>query len=458
MLKIIPLLVLTSSMAFAQTKPSDDNTKNDIRYNLNNSGSHYVKVTFTNQIWLRLNENNPGTTVLGDAASNTFDIGLRRTRMQLFGQVTDRIFFYTQFGMNNFNKANGFPAYNTNGTPSNRKVAAFFHDALGEYEVQRKGNNFIRFGAGLTIVNGLSRFSQPSIGTIMTMDVPVFAQATVDQTDIFSRKLAVYSRGQIGKLNYRVAIADPFPIETSGATPPGLGVNSVFAQKKHKKQFDGLLIYNFFDTEDNTAPGYMTGTYLGKRKVLNLEAGFISQKNATWRREGADTLYGNMNLWSVAAYADMPVNKDKGSAVSGYVGYFHTDYGKGYLRYNGSMNPGTGTTQPIAGVSGTHGNTYPMFGTGNVIYTQAGYKFKDRLLGNQGTLMPFVSLQHADYERLSDAMKVYNVGVNWLIKGQNGKLTLNYENRPVYKTSIVANELAKDGRRGSWILQYQISI
>jgi len=458
MFKVISLLVLTSTVVMAQIKPTDDNTRNDIRYNLNPSGSHYVKATFTNQTWLRLNENNPGTTVLTDPANNTFDIGLRRTRMQLFGQITDRIFFYTQFGMNNFNKVNGFPGYNTAGTPSNRKVAAFFHDALGEYEVQRKGNSFIRFGGGLTIVNGLSRFSQPSIGTIMTMDVPVFAQATVDQTDQFSRKLAVYSRGQIGKINYRVSVADPFPIETNGSVPPALGTNSVFAQKRHKKQFDGLLIYNIFDTEDNTAPGYMTGTYLGKRKVLNLEAGFITQKNGTWRKEGADTLYSNMKLWSVAVYTDMPVNKEKGTAVSGYAGYFHTDYGKGYLRYNGSMNPATGTTMPISGVSGTQGNAYPMFGTGNVVYAQAGYKLKDGLLGSQGTLMPFASLQHADYERLKDPMNLYNLGINWLIKGHNGKLTLNYENRPVYKAGAIPNELVKDGRKGSWILQYQVSI
>lgn len=450
--------MLTSSIALAQVKPTDDNTKNDIRYNLNTSGSHYVKVTFTNQTWLRLNENNPGTTVLSDPASNTFDIGLRRTRLQLFGQITNRVFFYTQFGMNNFNKTNGFPGYNTTGTPSNRKVAAFFHDALGEYEVQRKGNSFIRFGGGLTIVNGLSRFSQPSIGTIMTMDVPVFAQATVDQTDQFSRKLAVYSRGQIGKINYRLSVADPFPIETNGSAPPALGANSAFSQKKHKKQFDGLFIYNIFDTEDNTTPGYMTGTYLGKRKVLNIEAGFMAQKNATWRKESTDTLYSNMNLWSIAAYTDMPVNKEKGTAVSGYLGYFHTDYGKGYLRYNGSMNPATGTTLPITGVSGTQGNAYPMFGTGNVVYAQAGYKLKDGLLGSQGTLMPFASLQRSDYERLKDPMNLYNLGVNWLIKGHNGKLTLNYENRPVYKASTVANEIAKDGRKGAWILQYQVSI
>lgn len=458
MKKVLCSILLASSGVMAEIKPTDDNNKSDIRYSLNPSGSHYVKFTFTNQAWFRFNENNPGTTVLTDPASNTFDIGLRRTRMQLFGQITDRVFFYTQFGLNNFNKTNGFPGYNTAGTPSNRKVAAFFHDALGEYEIQRKGNSFIRFGGGLTVVNGLSRFSQPSIGTIMTMDVPIFAQATVDQTDQFARKLAIYSRGQVGKFNYRIAVADPFPIETNGAVPPVLGGNAVFAQKKHKKQLDGLLIYNIFDTEDNTTPGYMTGTYLGKRKVWNVEAGFIAQKNATWRREGADTLYSNMNLWSVASYLDMPLDTEKGTAVSGYLGFFHMDYGKGYLRYNGSMNPATGTTLPIAGASGTHGNAYPMFGTGNVTYAQAGYKFKDGLLGSQGTLMPFASVQRSDYERLKDPMNLYNVGVNWIIKGNNAKLTLNYENRPVYKNGVVANELVKDGRKGAWILQYQVSI
>ncbi len=442
----------------SQVKLTDDNNKSDIRYNLNPSGSHYVKFTFINQAWFRLNENNPGSTVLTDPASRTFDIGLRRTRMQLFGQITDRIFFYTQFGLNNFNKTNGFPGYNTAGTPSNRKVGAFFHDALGEYEAQRKGNNFIRFGGGLTIVNGLSRFSQPSISTIMTLDVPIFAQVTVDQTDQFARKLAVYSRGQIGKINYRISLADPFPIETNGAVPPVLNSNSVFAQKKHKKQFDGLLIYNLFDTEDNTTPGYMTGTYLGKRKIWNIEAGFIAQKNATWRKEDVDTLYSSMNLWSVASYLDLPINKDKGTAVSAYLGYFHTDYGKGYLRYNGSMNPATGTTLPLTGVSGTQGNAYPMFGTGNVIYTQAGYKLKEGFLGNLGTLMPYASLQYSNYDRLRDPVILYNLGVNWLMKGHNGKLTLNYENRPVYKNSTISNELERDVRKGSWVLQYQVSI
>lgn len=448
-----------SVSAFASTPENSKPKPTDLRYNLNESGSNYVKMTFLNQTWLRFNDNNPGTTVAGNPASNTLDIGLRRTRVQLFGQLTVRIFFYTQFGMNNFNKNSTFPAYNNSGTPSNRKIGAFFHDALGEYEILRKGNNFLRLGGGLTIVGGLSRLSQPSISSILTTDVPVFAQVTVDQTDQFGRKLTMYARGQAGKLNYRFAMADPFLIETNGTVPAALSRNAQFSSNGLKKQWNATLIWNIFDTEDNTTPGYMTGTYLGKRKVWNIETGMIYQQNALRRTDGNDTLSIPLKLWSVASYLDMPVNLEKGTAISAYLGYFNTDYGDGYLRYNGIMNPATGTNNPISGASGTHGNAFPMFGTGQVVYFQAGYKFKDRLLGDQGTLLPYVSYQYSDYDRLNNKMIVWNTGVSWLIKGHNGKFSLDYQNRPVYQNNTLnPNQLDKTGRKGAFVLQYQIAI
>ena len=211
--KIIILfwVVLTPFFIFGQSGNSP--TVEEMRLKLNEDGSHYLKWTFINQVWLRYNDSNPGTTVLGEPANQTFDIGLRRTRIQFFGQLTDHVFFYTQFGQNNFNFLAGQNA-NNNG---NRKLQVFFHDALGEYKVW-KDNDKLKLGGGLTITNGLSRFSQPSVSTIMTMDVPVFAQATVDQTDEFSRKLSIYARGQLGKFDYRVVLSDPFPI-TSNGTP-----------------------------------------------------------------------------------------------------------------------------------------------------------------------------------------------------------------------------------------------
>lgn len=462
---LIIFCVLNSHFVFAQqttdssASPKTAPDKTELKYNLNESGSHFFKVTFLNQTWLRFNQSNPGTTVVGDPKDKTFDIGLRRTRIQLFGQINDRVLVYFQFGMNNFNFLNASPAFNTTGTVSNRKIQAFFHDAVAEYLVF-KNRDYLKIGGGLTIVSGLSRFTQPGVSSIMSMDVPVFAQATVDQTDEFARKLSVYARGQVGPFDYRVAVSDPFPIQTNGATPPALGPNANFALKGQTKQVQGMLLYSFFDKESNQTPGYMTGTYLGKKKILNLEAGFISQKKAVWHTgdTATDTVYRTMNLWSVAAFLDMPTKRANGSAINAYLGYFNLDYGRNYLRYNGIMNPASGTTQAVGGLGGTQGNAFPMFGTGKVIYSQIGYLFRQDLLGSNGTLMPYAQAQIGNYDRVNGSMGVYSVGLNWLIKGHNSKLTLDYQNRPYYIALPATGKLDEQGRRGQLVLQYQVFI
>jgi hypothetical protein len=448
MKKYASLLILMFCFTAGHTQPKPIE---ELKLKLNEDGSLYLKFTFLNQVWVRYNDSNPGTTVLSEDAPHTFDIGLRRTRLQFFGQLSGHVFFYTQFGQNNFN----FLSQNA----GNRKLQAFFHDALAEYKIW-KGNDNLKLGGGLTIANGLSRFSQPSVSSIMTMDVPVFAQATVDQTDEFSRKLSLYARGQVGKFDYRVVLSDPFPVTTNGQPKPTLGSNATFAQVGHHKQYQGLFIYNFFDKEANTTP-YMTGTYLGKKKVFNLEAGFITQRNATQAQFTDDNgnpydEFYDMNLWSVAMFYDAPVDTEKGNAISAYAGYFNLDYGQGYLRYNGIMNPADGIiTPPVA--SGSQGNAFPMFGTGNVFYAQFGYLFRPELLGGNGTLMPYASIMSADYERLDGGrMNVWGAGLNWLVKGHNSKITLDFQNRPIYEAE--GGNLVSKGTRNQVVLQYQIFI
>jgi hypothetical protein len=427
--------------------------KEGIIYKINEDGSHYLQATVLNQTWLRFNQNNDGTLVDGIAQNNTFDIGLRRTRMQVFGQINDRAFVYFQFGQNNFNAV-----YNSS---SNRKAAAFFHDALCEFKVSN--NNQLKIGGGLTIANGLSRFSQPSIGTIMTLDVPVFAQTSVDQTDQFSRKLSLYARGQIKQLDYRIAVSDPFPVTSNGATAPTIGPNAVFATKGRNKQFQGYFIWQFFEHEGHTTP-YMTGTHLGKKKILNIAAGAIYQKNALWHKNntGSDTAvqYDNMVHFALESYLDMPLNKEKGTAISAYSGFFMTNYGQNYLRYNGLMNPANGSalnaTNSIVGQGPTYGNAVPMFGTGKVFYGQVGYLLPKDLLGKNGQLLPYASATIAKYDRLQGlTTSTINAGINWLVKGHKTKISLDWQNRPIYK--IVANKVTNDQRKNCLILQYQIS-
>lgn len=436
------LLAILNTMA-QDTTTSKPKPLTELKLNLTPDGSKYIKATFLTQVWLRYNQSNSGTTVNGEPKNSTVDIGLRRTRLQLYGQLTDHVFFYTQFGLNNFN----YLSQNA----GNRKLQAFFHDMLGEYKVF-KGNDKLKLGGGLTILSGLSRFSQPSVGTIMTTDVPVFLQATVDQTDEFARKLSVYARGQLGKLDYRLAFTDPFPIQTNGATPPVPGADAQFSTFGHTHQYQGFLSYNFLEKEPHTTP-YMAGTYLGDRKVLNLEGGVIYQDKASFTRIGADTAYHKMLLWSVALFADMPLQNNK-YAVSAYAGYFNTGYGPNYIRNNGIMNPANGNRE--ATVFNGAGNAYPMFGTGHSVYTQVGLRLPNHLLGKEGgTLLPYLSWRWSDYEKLSSPVNVYNAGVNWLINKHQSKLSLNYELRPVF-TRQTDGSIARNSNAGSAWLQYQV--
>jgi hypothetical protein len=455
---LIVLGLLLSLYSFGQTDaPADSSStspalpaadKDALKFNLNADGSHYFQFNVLNQTWVRFNENNPGTTVENKLKDNSFDIGLRRTRFQIYGQLTDKVFIYFQFGMNNFNSQ-----FNTG---SNRKLHAFFHDALCEYKVS-KGNQ-LKLGGGLTIANGLSRFSQPSVSSIMTMDVPVFAQSTVDQTDEFSRKLSIYARGQVGKFDYRFILSDPFPISSAGnngnLSPQSF---STFSNYGHTLQQQGYIMYQFFEHENHTTP-YMTGTYLGKKKIFNIAVGGIFQKDAMWKWKAPnDTAYQDMKLFAVESFLDMPLSS-KHDAISAYAGFFNTDYGTNYLRYNGLMNPANGRSlMPINYLTGqgpTFGNAYPMFGTGQVIYTQLGYLFPEGKK-TKSRFMPYATFTTAKFDQLQKKqMNVYNAGINCLINGHKSKFTLDWQNRPTYE--IVAGGLKNGPRKNSVVLQYQI--
>ena len=77
-------------------------------------------------------------------------------------------------------------------------------------------------------------------------------------------------------------------------------------------------------------------------------------------------------------------------------------------------------------------------------------QLKDNLIGKT-TLMPYVSMQHANYDRLNSAMNFYDAGINWLLAGHNSKFTLAYQNRPVYN---VSGDLTS--HKSAFIAQYQV--
>ena len=119
------------------------------------------------------------------------------------------------------------------------------------------------------------------------------------------------------------------------------------------------------------------------------------------------------------------------------------------------MNPATGTNSN--GSFNGAGNAFPMYGTGSTLYVQAGYKFRNGLLGNRGTLQPYACAQYSAFQLLKDPMLMYEAGVNWLIEGHRSKISLNYQDRPIFNLNSL-NDYVVTTRRGMVVIQFQISI
>jgi len=420
--------------------------KSGLRYYLDkNDSSRFITLNMTAQFWIRNTENNPYTTVNGAAESNTTDISIRRIRFVMSGALTDRVNFFVQFGQNNLNYL------------SARKAGSFFHDVTADYAVIKKK---FSIGVGLNGWNGPSRFSNISVSSVLVLDPPGYQEVTNDTYDQFVRRLGVYAKGKLGKLDYRVSVGKPFVIQTtSGSGIEPINTNSAFSTLPPNLVYQGYFMYQFFDQESNFSPA-MAGSYLGKKRVFNIGAGFYSQRNAMFHYGDPvlkDTVNQNLNLFALDVFYDASLNKEKGTAFSLYSCFSSYNYGTNFIKVTGADNPANGSSKTATSFErSNYGSAFPYLGTGNVGYLQTAYKFRNRLLGDQGTLQPFVDLQYARYDRLKDAMYVFDIGVNWLIYGNNSKITLNYQNRPYFAPNA-SGDLVQNSRLGQWVIQYQVA-
>jgi hypothetical protein len=62
------------------------------------------------------------------------------------------------------------------------------------------------------------------------------------------------------------------------------------------------------------------------------------------------------------------------------------------------------------------------------------------------------------YQKLKDPVLMYDIGVNWIIAGQNSKISLDYQSRPIFNADANGDlHETKNARRGQVVLQYQVS-
>jgi hypothetical protein len=245
-----------------------------------------------------------------------------------------------------------------------------------------------------------------------------FLQATNDANDQFLRKLSVYAKGKINKLDYRLVLSRPFSFSTSTFYNPSsnIGSDAQFTPQPPQPQYSGYLSWQFLDQESNELP-YQVGTYLGKKRVLNIGSGFQFQQDAMWYTQvkdstSLDTLHHDMMLAAVDIYYDAPLRKEKGDAISFYAVASFYDFGKNYVRNVGPMNVTDGVNAKSVH-SGT-GVAWPMIGTGMSYYAQIGY-LSPALSHTKpmGRLMPYISAQLSQYDIAKDIVIYGDLGCSW---------------------------------------------
>lgn len=452
----------TASPAAAPPKPAEDHSYKPLTLKLNDSGSKYVRFIMWHQIWATATQNNPGTVDVngnkidgtGDKGAWSTDLAIRRSRFLAYAQISPRAMILTHWGINNQSFINGATAPNgpnptTTASNQAKKPQLFIHDAWTEFEIVKTK---LYVGAGLHYWNGTSRLSSNSTLNFMTLDAPIFNWHNIEATDQFARQMGIYAKGQLGRLDYRLALNKPF---VNGSTPLATPRNGV-AQNVINENWAtaGYAKWMFWDKESNKLP-FFVGSHLGAKKVLNVGVGFYNHPEASLYKssDGRDSTFQNQTAIGADVYLDMPLNKAKGSALNVLATYYNFNYGTNYLRNLGILNlhSSAATANSFAGA----GNAQPTIGTGSIMYLQAGYllpKFK-----NGTAFMPYVTVTHKDFERLADPSTQFGLGLNYFVTGHNAKLTLEYQTRPVYKVNAANNNaIERTEYRGELILQTHI--
>ncbi|GAA4272842.1 porin [Aquimarina gracilis] len=411
-----------------------------LKWYLNKDQNHWIGIHTYAQLSGRVNQNNPGSLVNNQLEKTTTDISIRRFRLGIKSQVSDHLFIYTQFGTNNLN-------YLSSKGPSIKLL-----DAYAEYNFSEE----FSIGAGKSLWNGLSRFSAPSTSKLMVVDVPFIALPTVNTTDDLLRNLSIFTKGKFHKFDYRFLVSKPFPIQANSSIPadPKEGI-AEFTSSPSKIQYAGYIKYEFLGSESNKYASH-SGTYLGAKKILSLGTGFKFQSDALCSLEQGIESFHDMTLLAADIFVELPINKSKGSTFTSYLGFFKYDFGPNYLRSIGANNPTNGLDSENASFNGK-GNAYPVLGTGTSFLYQFGYLFPKMGKNNtKGQLQPYGRVQYSDFDRLSDPMIAFDLGVNWFLNNHKSKLTLNAQNRPIFYNQ--EDNLEEDNRKWMFVLQYQFKI
>ncbi|MCO6476294.1 MAG: porin [Phaeodactylibacter sp.] len=390
--QLLPLLAFCLGLSWnglAQEnaeKPEADHSYKPLTLKLSEDGKKYVRFIIWHQQWIQTNN------LAIDNAPLQLTHLARRSRFLAYAQVSPRFLILTHFGLNNLTPDNLTSLGNNGDSPQ-----LFLHDAWTEFKVSNDEALYI--GGGLHYWKGLTRLASQSTLNFMTLDQarPFIHWHSLAVTDQFARHLGIYAKGQIDKLDYRLAINNPGAnglqndrsILGSDLAYDGFLQPDKDGDPVGNTIYEGYFRYNFWDAESIKLP-YNVGSYLGAKKIFAIGAGFFAHPNGMYNNATGE--HENVAHFAVDAFLDMPLTSD--DCLNFYASFINFNYGANYVSR--------------------------WAGTGTALYGHVGYKLP------ASRFMPYVALQSGNYDGFEDNVLGLDLGVNYFILGHSAKLTLEY--------------------------------
>lgn len=428
---IMPLLLVLCLFSHALAQEPVNLCEDEVKPQVKKSMDRSVKISGRIQTWLRFTELNPGSKVYETERSHLIDFSVRRYRINIEGNVDENIKYVIMLGNNNLSYWN------------RENIGVSLLEAYVDYQV----NPHLGIGAGKHGWTGLSRYSASSSISPLVMDNEFISKPFINVYDDLLRRLGVYARGAHKKWDYLVTLSMPYYFKNNGIGST-IGEHATFSDRYPMYQFSAYVKYQFLDKENQDNP-WTSGTYLGKKNVLNIGIGNLFQPNTTWYLNGQDTVYNNVSALAADLFYERPIKNNR--AVTFYMACFLYDFGRNFVRNIGINNPAPGITAPEYFNGG--GSAFPTVGTGNIMFMQLGY-LRPVDSANKMQMQPFYMLSYGRLEALSDPVVYWNTGLSYYLNGQRSKISVRYENRPVYQRTEAG--ILETDKKGMVVMQYQM--
>lgn len=337
------------------------------------SDNSWLTFDYEAQLYGQFSNTGSGSNQTGD----TSNIYFRRNRLSMLGHVSDDYGFYVSVEQGAIE-----------GLTMSSSVSYF--EPLDAF-AYAKFTDYLRVRAGLT-KDQLVRENNEECFAPLSMDRSLFVYTDLPR---LNRDFGVVVWGNLvdAKLQYRLAVMEG---DQTSNNP-----NSQF-------RYTGRVHLTLLDPEDSLS---YKGTYLGEKKVLTFGAGYQIQPDMVYANLAAETLPKDYTAWTFDEFFEYPIEKVGTFTLSS--AYLKEDFGNAYQ--GGNPDP----------------RSTGVFGQKKGWYAKAGYLLPNKV--GPGKLQFYGRYEDWRFAQLSDnvfdqKVKWWAAGVNYLLKGQDLRVTVEYSN------------------------------